>query len=405
MINVLVSVPTVAIVCGLWTCAPGAEAPPERSPRDRTVIEAAPSWPVPMAAKRWPVSITRSPMTLSPATDGTPVRELVSAVSAVPEGGFQHLIASVNADVPEDVSNGDGAWLTLEVRVGDEQGWTPFLRLMRWGPGTPPDAPVTKAELAGGPRGARVEPAKRVKVDIDALDSTGPLSRWQYRVRVGGPGAERASVQAVAVTTSREQAVENAAKSDSSPDARETAAHAGWRLGVPFRSQKTPDAALSGRLCSPTSVSMVLAFRQRPHPVADVAKIARDPDEDIYGNWPRNVMTAWTLGVPGFLTRIGSWNEARAYLETGQPIIASIAVEPGELPAAPYKSTAGHLIVLAGLTPSGDVYVNDPACADARSGLRIYPRDGLTNVWLNATRGTAYVLMPASSEPATKESR
>ncbi|MFN5662885.1 MAG: C39 family peptidase, partial [Planctomyces sp.] len=156
----------------------------------------------------------------------------------------------------------------------------------------------------------------------------------------------------------------------------------------------------SGRLCSPTSVSMVLAHAGNAAVVAQVAERAYDADNDIYGNWPRNVQAAFTMGLPGYLTRFSDWSQVERTLRAGQPIIASIQVRPGELRNAPYEKTAGHLIVLEGLTADGDVMVADPAVATAREGQLVYRRDDMTRVWLDRVDGTAYILeTPARTAP------
>jgi hypothetical protein len=145
---------------------------------------------------------------------------------------------------------------------------------------------------------------------------------------------------------------------------------------------------------------MVLAHRGVDASVQTVASLARDPDFQIYGNWPRSIQAAYALGVPGHLTRFGSWADVERVLAAGQPIIASIIVDrPGDLRGAPYDTTAGHLIVLTGLTESGDVFVNDPAVADARAGQLVYRRADLSRVWLANTQGTAYILLPRTTVP------
>jgi hypothetical protein len=81
-----------------------------------------------------------------------------------------------------------------------------------------------------------------------------------------------------------------------------------------------------------------------------------------------------------------------------QPLILSIkAPERGVLRNTPYKATSGHLIVLTGFTPEGRVLINDPAAATAEKGLITVDRDELEAVWLRATGGLAYVLLPRES--------
>lgn len=163
------------------------------------------------------------------------------------------------------------------------------------------------------------------------------------------------------------------------------------RLDVPFRSQRAEDAAIAGRICSPTSLAMVLAYRGVDRTVGDVAARVFDARHDLYGNWPRNVQAAYEYGVPGYVTRIASWREAEARIAQGTPLIASIGVRPGQLAGAPYESTSGHLIVITGFDEHGDVHVNDPAASDEARGRTVYRRADLQTVWLDRG-GTCYVL-------------
>jgi hypothetical protein len=325
---------------------------------------------------------------------------------------FRELILSWNVRAPQTV----GVW--FEIRVADEPGgaWTPWMLIGEWGVLHP--KPVTKAD--------------GMSVEVDVLVSQRPLRMVQVRAAavaewVGRGGGDVASVelQRLAMTTTRPARAgeaREAARREHGVGMRAESATAGQmhaeaasgaiaasgaggavyfdarragaaRMPVPFRSQKTPEDALSGRLCSPTSVSMVLAYYGVGQTVHDVAGVARDPRHDIFGNWPRNVQTAFNFGVPGEVTRFDSWSEVEAMLDAGVPIIASIRVRPGELRNAPYESTGGHLIVLTGYDRErGVVFVNDPAAGDVTRGVLEFYREDLTRVWLSRGKGTAYVL-------------
>lgn len=317
----------------------------------------------------------------SPAFDGlTTLLVFNGRPMASPRGktGFHDVLVAFNADVPA----GDG--LRVELRVSPdlaEDGvWSPWLTLATWGEGARFAAPVREFVLPTGHVG---------RIDIDYFTSPGPhlFRRLQYRLLATSPRV-RVGLISVALDNEREWIARSTARDMTRALGRAS------ETAVPFRTQKTPDPSLSGRLCSPTSVAMVLAHHGVDVPVASVAELARDPEFDLYGNWPRNIQTAAAFGVPGFLTRISDWTQVQELFEQGLPIIASIQVAKGELPEAPYPSTAGHLIVLTGFTAEGDVHVNDPACGTEVEGRRVYSRKYLTNVWLSRTGGTAYILLP-----------
>lgn len=162
-------------------------------------------------------------------------------------------------------------------------------------------------------------------------------------------------------------------------------------LSVPGRRQTVESAELAPRICSPTSVSMVLDYHGTSKPTAQVAAELFDVENDIYGNWNRAVQGAARFGVKGHLTRINDWDEAWRLLDAGIPLIASIGVKPGQLTGAPYPSTNGHLIVITGLDGKGFANVQDPAAAPGEPTARTYALEELDEVWLRRG-GTTYVL-------------
>src|SRR5690606_4352937 len=161
--------------------------------------------------------------------------------------------------------------------------------------------------------------------------------------------------------------------------------------------------ASAGRLCSRTSVAMVLAYYGVELPTERVAEACWDPPHEIYGNWPRNVQAAFSLGVPGYLTRKPDWAAVERMVGAGIPLIISIRFsEPGALRGAPYKTTDGHLLVLCGFDAEGHVQVNDPAAPTAERGMIAYTRTDLERVWFGATGGLAYVLLPPAGPSAAR---
>jgi hypothetical protein len=166
-------------------------------------------------------------------------------------------------------------------------------------------------------------------------------------------------------------------------------------LRVPFRSQRTDDAALKGRLCSPTSAAMVMAYWGVDVSVGQVAAAAYDPFHDVYGNWPRNMQAVYELSAGKLraeVRRFSTFGELRAELERGRPVVISVA---GRLRGAPYSPTEGHLLVVRGMTEAGDVLVNDPAFGTEAEGAREYRWEDLREAWLRNRKGTAYVIAPA----------
>jgi hypothetical protein len=180
----------------------------------------------------------------------------------------------------------------------------------------------------------------------------------------------------------------------------------GRDLGVPQRSQALPeykgkDYGGGGEVwCSPTSTSMVTAYwsslTNNPAlnlTVPDTAAGCYDWVYDGTGNWPFNTAHAASLGLTGYVTRLYSFADAEPFIKAGVPLILSIAFKPGELPNAPIKQTAGHLIVLRGFDKNGDPIANDPAAPNDAAVRIVYPRTALENAWSHSSH-TAYVIYP-----------
>jgi hypothetical protein len=299
-------------------------------------------------------------------------------------GGFHDALVSWN------VQCSPRAGMCMELRVRAKDGdWSPWLWVGEWGEPSPPPLYLRRND-PGGPRvdasAPRTTEFTGGKIDVDYFKSEQSFERAQYRVRT----AHEAKVAGLTVRL-RRVALCFSRRVDGAPAAAPIPrAH---QIEVPFLSQTSESADIAGRICSPTSVAMVLRYRGVNAATADVAKLAFDARHDIYGNWPRAVQTAYSLGVPGYVTRLASWGEVEELLRKDQPLVISIAAAKGALSGAPYPSTNGHLLVLTGFDDKGDVRVNDPAAADAQRGRTVYERSELDQVWL-ARGGTAYVLLP-----------
>lgn len=300
---------------------------------------------------------------------------------------FNEALLSWNVEVPD----GDGCWFELRVGRSWDDSWSPWLFVGDWGR-VPEDVPRV-VTFDGG------------RIDVDYFRSEQRFDRAQYRVTACGAGADaEVRVERVALCFSdlsgiplaqpralpRMVGCASPGAAVAAPDRDATALR---RLPVPFRSQKTQRPEIAGRICSPTSVAMVLEYRGVTHDTLAVAEACYDETHQIYGNWPRNVQAAYSLGVRGFLTRISDWETAERFIAGGCPLIISIRVErPGELRGAPYNTTDGHLIVLCGFDSEGNAEVNDPAAGDAANGVLKYLRSDLERCWMRGSGGVAYVL-------------
>lgn len=281
---------------------------------------------------------------------------------------FTELLPSWNVSAPSETG------LRMEVRVRSvrRQRWSPWLYVGSWGRTLPSAQRVTAC-----PQGI-------VNVDYLALDT--PADAYQVRVHFLSFSPEKAAAPVL-----RRVAV---CYSGVTGERREPAPLEGWvrDLNVPFRTQKDAPRSLSGDICSPTSVTMVLAHFGIDRPVVENALAIWDGENEIFGNWGRAVARASELGMEGWLTRFRSWDSVKQQIAAGQPVIASIRFKAGAFPSAVLSQTSGHLIVIRGFTPAGDVIVNDPASRDRGNGA-VYRAEELARAWFHHG-GVGYIIRP-----------
>lgn len=178
-------------------------------------------------------------------------------------------------------------------------------------------------------------------------------------------------------------------------------------LPVPELSQMVYPNGGSG-WCSPTSLTMLLAYwfaqTRAPQlaPFTDPQAVPQVVAPAVYdavyggtGNWPFNTAYAANLGLEGYVMQFRALTDLVPWLAAGVPVVASIGWQPGELDGAPVGHSNGHLVVVVGIAPNGDVIVNDPA-ADPRRGesvRRVYPRHQFCKAWQRSGR-TVYLVYP-----------
>lgn len=157
-------------------------------------------------------------------------------------------------------------------------------------------------------------------------------------------------------------------------------------LDIPERSQMiVPE--IGNRICSPTSLAMVLEYYGHDIKTEEVAARVIDNEVDIYGNWSYNVSYAGSKGLDAYVQRFNSVDEIKKKIADGIPVIASIKTKSETtLVGAPQTYPSGHLIVIRGFKiKDGEEYiiVNDPASPDLENVRREYELSGFENAWSN----------------------
>ena len=235
---------------------------------------------------------------------------------------------------------------------------------------------VTTATIGRAQFGSLPSAAPALVCDVDVFRAARPVDAVRLRVRV------RAAVTAPWLAA--------LSAADEAPGDGLTTPGVAAPLPVPSLSQVQADAALGARICSPTSVAMVLGYWGRRVTPTALAAETFHPALDIYGVWPAAVRAAAARGVAGYLLRFPDWAAVRWCLSQRIPIVASVRYAAGDLTGAAVAATPGHLLVLTGLEDD-TVLANDPAAPTDSAVPRRYRADEFGRVWL-ARGGVGYVL-------------
>lgn len=272
--------------------------------------------------------------------------------------------------------NGTGDWV-LELRLRVNGTWTPYAVMA-----------VTKGDSQRSATTAEEAPVKAspipVSLDTDTLVVKGGATADAFQVRVTGSG----ELTALAVTHYR--------RNDARLTDRPAADAWGVALPVPERAQRDcEEPSIRGEVCSPTSLTMVMAYYGKSLRILDTARAVFDPQAKLYGNWPANTATAVrNLGGWAAVVKMRGFDEVEREIAERRPVILSHRWSKGDLTNAPVSSSDGHLIVAAGFTKDGDVVVNDPA-GKTDGVRRVYKREELFRTWQERGEGIAYVIQPS----------
>jgi hypothetical protein len=305
---------------------------------------------------------------------------------------FDELVASWNAETPPTT------WIKLEMQARGAGRDTKFYTMMTWASG---DMDIHRTSTSG-----QKDADGDVTVDTFKRASTAaPLDSFRLRVtlfqRTGSSATAAVRMLAAMVSAPFKYEIPSAFDGNA------------IQLQVPTLSQEEhkgefPEYDGGGEAwCSPTSTAMVLGFHgaepssnevlafpgpnyDEPH-VAYAARYTYDWNYKGTGNWPTNVAYAARFGLEGFVTRLRSLNEAQLFLTASIPLVASIS---GELPGFLFGKTNGHLLVIRGIDPKGDVITNDPAAKTNQQVRKTYGRADFERVWLGGSGGIVYVIFP-----------
>ena len=283
---------------------------------------------------------------------------------------WTELIASWNAKTPP------GGYLKVEVRAFHSDRATKWFTMGLWS-GDPAKHP---RESVRGQKDADGD------VATDTLTLSQPAQRVQVRVTLGADGRSKPKLKFLSLSLLD-------ARAAPSPLPANRAAW-GRTIDVPERSQMAYEN--DGVLCSPTTVSMLLAYwskrAQRPgldHDVPEVVPGVYDPNWEGTGNWVFNTAYAGSLpGMRAYTTRLSDVAELEDFVARGIPVGLSLCYNRLR---GKSREPSGHLVVCVGFTKDGDAVINDPGTS--RNLRKIFARANLIDAWAYS-KNAVYLIYP-----------
>ncbi len=304
-------------------------------------------------------------------TVGSVQTAILESTLLTPSRSFDTLIPSWNVETPLGSSS------VLEVRAYVDNHWTRYYSFGKWS-STSASSSVNGQTDADG------------TLSTDTLRLKRPATQFQYRLTLQAKtnlSLPKATLLTFS-TDSRALAPTQSAEGNRSSW--------GKTLDVPERSQMVFKAGEGW--CSPTSLSMVLAFWGFDKTVPEVAARVFDSSYGGTGNWPFNTAYAASLGLEAYVTRLPGIGTLEEFIAQGVPVITSIGFKAGEIKGAPVAWSEGHLLVVVGFDKIGNVVVNDPAGKNEDEVRRIYSRAEFERAWMGHSRGTVYLLSPRAKQ-------
>lgn len=152
---------------------------------------------------------------------------------------------------------------------------------------------------------------------------------------------------------------------------------------VPRISQFALNHPDSGRICSPTSCTMLTRYLTgfMIDPI-EFAEKSFDHGLGVYGSWPFNMAHAFEQcnGKNWFFnTRFNSFAELHSQLSRNIPVVVSVR---GSLTGAPRPYPKGHLLIVVGWdSKKKQVICHDPACETDGKTLQRYALKDFVRAW------------------------
>ncbi len=322
---------------------------------------------------------------------------------------FEYMVLSWNADTP------GSTYVEIQGRVHVLGRWSKWLSWGKWSSAAFNEK--GRINLPGSAAGDTEDDVARISIDeliVKGKDGE-TANAFQYRLILhsgGGSSTGNGSLPKVRqVACTIKNTLPGQAISKSYPDGAPDLANLDIDLDVPTYSQYTRDSQISGSICSPTCVAMVLGYYGIDISPEESAWNARDYEAGIFGNWSFNLASAASYGLTGYVDYIvpeegaDPWYAVKQQIAAHRPVVVSVKYRkpgfPSPLPpveGVPINHTDGHLVLVRGFTWKDGVeyvIVNDPAAANEDDVRREYRADEFFDAWV---KRAAYIIFEDKNE-------
>jgi len=274
-----------------------------------------------------------------------------------------------------------GTFIRIEARAIQSGHATKYFS---WGQWSPDDKTFSRYSITN-----QKDADGDVRADTLALNQL--AHKVQIRLTLGGTNGATPSLDFLGISFCNTQI-----KPEPLPPNR-----AAWGKEIPVVERSQQSYPGGNGWCSPTSLSMALAYwgsiSNRVDWNLDAPEVAAGAADHgfkfLTGNWSFNTAFAGSLdGMRAYVTRLSDISEIEDFIAAGIPVIISARYDL--LKDGRADDFNGHLTICHGFTDSGDLIINDPwTDLKVESVRHIYKRENVQRAWATS-RNTVYLVYP-----------